>query len=116
MFTLPASPWTANEFGSVYGGMLALLAASAGSAAVQTVAPVGTPFAALDMKVNVLRPSFPDGGELTATATVLHAGRRLAIAATEVVGAEGKIVALATGTTMLGDAAAARSAAAYQLA
>ena len=41
--------------------MLALLAASAGSAAVQSIAEVGTPFAALDMKLNVLRPVFPDG-------------------------------------------------------
>ncbi|MBD0330586.1 MAG: PaaI family thioesterase [Thermoleophilia bacterium] len=112
VFTLPATFWTANEFGSVYGGMLALLAASAGSAAVQTIAPVGTPFAALDMKLNVIRPAFPDGGELRATATVVHAGRRLAIATTEITGAGGKAVALSTGTTMLGEAAAAR----YQLA
>ena len=55
-FVLPAGPWTTNELGTVFGGMLALLAASAGSAAVQSVAEVGTPFAALDMKLNVIRP------------------------------------------------------------
>jgi uncharacterized protein (TIGR00369 family) len=109
-FVLPAGPWTSNELGGVFGGMLALLAASAGSAAVQSVAAVGTPFAALDMKVNVIRPVFPDGSELTATATVVHAGRNLAIANTEIVAANGKTVALATGTTALGGAAAARSA------
>jgi uncharacterized protein (TIGR00369 family) len=107
-FTMPASGWTANEFGSVFGGMIALLASSAGSAAVQTVAPPGTDFAALDMKLNLLRPAFPDGSELVATATVIHSGRKLAIASTEVAGAEGKTVAIATGTTMLGEAAAAR--------
>ena len=111
-FVLPAGPWTTNEFGTVFGGMLALLAASAGSAAVQSVAEVGTPFAALDMKLNVIRPVFPDGTDLTATATVVHAGRNLAIANTEIVAANGKTVALATGTTALGDAAAARAAAA----
>lgn len=108
VFALPASGWTANEFGSVFGGMIALLAASAGSAAVQSVAPAGTQFAALDMKLNILRPAFPDGSELVATATVIHSGRKLAIASTEVVGAEGKTVAIATGTTMLGEAAGLR--------
>jgi uncharacterized protein (TIGR00369 family) len=111
-FALPAGPWATNEFGTVFGGMLALLAASAGSAAVQSVAEVGTPFAALDMKMNVIRPVFPDGTDVTATATVVHAGRNLAIANTEIVAANGKTVALATGTTALGDAAAARAAAA----
>ncbi len=110
-FVLPAGPWTTNELGTVFGGMLALLAASAGSAAVQSVAEVGTPFAALDMKLNVIRPVFPDGTDLTATATVVHAGRNLAIANTEIVAANGKTVALATGTTALGDAASARAAA-----
>jgi len=110
VFALPASGWTANEFGSVFGGMVALLASSAGSAAVQTVALPGTEFAALDMKLNIIRPAFPDGSELLATATVIHSGRKLAIASTEVVGADGKTVAIATGTTMLGEAAAARAA------
>jgi uncharacterized protein (TIGR00369 family) len=108
VFALRASGWTANEFGTVFGGMLALLASSAGSAAVQTVAAAGTRFAALDMKLNIIRPAFPDGDDLVATATVVHAGRKLAIATTEIVSAEGKAVALASGTTMLGDAAAGR--------
>jgi uncharacterized protein (TIGR00369 family) len=109
VFALRASGWSTNEFGTVFGGMLALLASSAGSAAVQTVAPAGTPFAALDMKLNLLRPAFPDGSDLVATATVVHAGKKLAIANTEIVNAEGKPVALASGTTMLGEAAASRS-------
>ena len=109
-FALPASGWTANERGSVFGGMVALLASSAGSAAVQTVAPPGTEFAALDMKLNIVRPAFPDGSELLAKATVIHSGRRLAIASTEVVGGDGNTVAIATGTTMLGEAAASRAA------
>ncbi len=109
VFALPASGWTANEFGGVFGGTIALLASSADSAAVQTVAPAGTHFAALDMKLNMLRPAFPDGSELVATATVVHTGRRLAIASTEVVGGDGKTIAIATGTTMLGEAAAGRA-------
>jgi uncharacterized protein (TIGR00369 family) len=116
VFTLRASGWSANEFGVVFGGLLALVASSAGSAAVQSVAPTGTRFAALDMKLNILRPAFPDGTDLVATATVVHAGRKLAIAHTEIMNAEGKPVALASGTTMLGEAAAARADEAASLA
>jgi uncharacterized protein (TIGR00369 family) len=60
--------------------------------------------------VNVIRPVFADGSDLVATATVAHLGRKLAIASTEIVGADGKTVALATGTTSLGEAAELRAA------
>jgi acyl-coenzyme A thioesterase PaaI-like protein len=48
------------------------------SAAVQTTAERGTDFAALDMKINPLRPVHSDGQQLVATGTVLHHGHRLA--------------------------------------
>jgi uncharacterized protein (TIGR00369 family) len=110
-FVLPTHGWCANELGTVFGGLIALLAASAGSAAVQTLAPAGTAFKALDLKLNLIRSASPDGGELRATGTVVHRGRQLAIANTEVVNEQGKRVALATGTTMLGPAAERESAA-----
>ena len=100
-FAMPATGWCANELGTVFGGMVALLASSAGSAAVQSTAPVGTRFTALDMKLNLLRPLFADGRELTATGTVTHRGRQLSISSTEVTNEDGKCVAIATGTTML---------------
>jgi uncharacterized protein (TIGR00369 family) len=100
-FVQPATGWCANELGTVFGGMVALLASSAGSAAVQSTAPVGTRFTALDMKLNLLRPLFADGRELTATGTVTHRGRQLSISSTEVTNEDGKTVAIATGTTML---------------
>jgi uncharacterized protein (TIGR00369 family) len=100
-FVQPATGWCANELGTIFGGMIALLASSAGSAAVQSTAPVGTRFTALDMKLNLLRPLFADGRELTATGTVTHRGRQLSISSTEVTNEDGKTVAIATGTTML---------------
>ena len=100
-FVLPASPWLANEFGTVFGGMIALLASSAGSAAVQSIAPVGTRFTALDMKLNIIRPVQADGAELTARAQVVHRGRQLAIASTEIFDGRDKRIAVATGSTML---------------
>ena len=101
-FSLPTSPWLANEFGTVFGGMVALLASSAGSAAVQSIAPVGTRFTALDMKLNIIRPAQTDGSDLTARAQVVHRGRQLAIASTEIFDGRDKRIAVATGSTMLG--------------
>jgi acyl-coenzyme A thioesterase PaaI-like protein len=49
------------------------------SAAVQMTAERGTDVAALDMKINLLRPVHPDGQQLVATGTVLYGGRRLVI-------------------------------------
>jgi uncharacterized protein (TIGR00369 family) len=109
-FVLPTHDWCANELGTVFGGLIALLAASAGSAAVQTLAPAGTAFKALDLKLNLIRSSAPESGELTATGTVVHRGRQLAIANAEILNEQGKRVALSTGTTMLGPAAERESA------
>jgi uncharacterized protein (TIGR00369 family) len=99
-FTLPASPWLRNEWGTVYGGVLALLAKSAGAAAVQTTADPGTGFTALDIKINFLRAVPADGRELRATGTVLHRGKRLAIATADVLHGEQRVATL-TGTTAL---------------
>ena len=95
-----ASGWLAQEFGAVFGGAIALLGMSAASGAVQAVAEPDTAFAALDMKVNLLRPVQPDGTDLVATGTVLHRGRRLSIATSDVHHG-GRRVAVVTGTTAL---------------
>jgi uncharacterized protein (TIGR00369 family) len=100
VFAMHASDWLRNEFGSVYGGAVTLLAKSAAAAAVQTLAVAGTRFTAIDVKVNLLRPIAADGGDLVATGTVMHRGRRLSIAAAEVMHGPHR-VALATGTTAI---------------
>ena len=99
-FTLPASAWLRNEWGTVYGGALTLLAKSAAAAAVQTTAAQGTGFSALDVKVNYLRAVPADGRELQATGTILHRGKRLAIATAEVTHGDHRVAVL-TGTTAL---------------
>jgi len=100
VFSLPARPDLVQELGTVFGGVIALLAHSAGGAAVQTIAPAGTGFTALDLKVNFLRPARAEGQELTATGLVAHRGRRLSIA-NAVVTDQGRRIAVATGTTAL---------------
>jgi uncharacterized protein (TIGR00369 family) len=100
-FVLPATGWLRNDAGAIFGGAIALLANSAAAGAVQTVAPVGTRFAALDVKVNFLRPVAADGANMVATGVVAHRGQRLVIATADVLDGEGRRIALATGTTAL---------------
>jgi uncharacterized protein (TIGR00369 family) len=100
VFSLPVHPGLLQELGTVFGGVMALLANSASGAAVQTIAPAGTGFTALDLKVNFLRPARAEGEELIATGAITHRGRRLSIA-NAVVTYRGRRIAIATGTTAL---------------
>jgi uncharacterized protein (TIGR00369 family) len=97
---LPCSRWLSTSAGTIQGGFTAMLAESAMTSAAFSTAPPDTAVAALDFKVNYLRPVFPDGEDLTARARILHRGRTLVIGAAEILNAEGKQVALATGSSM----------------
>ena len=99
-FSLPMHGWLLQEIGTVFGGIIALLAKSATAGAVQTAASAGTRFTALDLKVNFLRAVEADGTELLAEGKVVHRGSRLVIANTNVTHRT-RTVALATGTTAL---------------
>ena len=97
---LPCSKWLSTSAGTIQGGFTAMLAESAMGAAAFSTVEAGTAIASLDLKVNYLRPVFPDGEPIVAKARMLHRGRTLAIAAVEITNAEGKQVALATGSSM----------------
>ena len=99
-FTLPAHGWLSQPLGFVEGGVTACLADSAMSAAAQTTVADGRAFAPVDLRVNFLRPVLPDGRDLTATASVIHRGRSMVYTRAEVVNDEGKIVAMATATSL----------------
>lgn len=100
VFSLPVHPGLLQELGTVFGGVIALLANSASGAAVQTIAPAATGFTALDLKVNFLRPVRTEGEELIATGAITHRGRKLSIA-NAVVTYQSRRIAIATGTTAL---------------
>ena len=97
---MPASEWLASPTGLLQGGTIAMLADFAMLIAVETKRPAGLAFAALDLKVNFLRPVPPDGADLTARAEVVHSGRTLAITSATVTNAQGKPVLLATGSSI----------------
>lgn len=100
-FTLPATGWINSPTGRPIGGATAMLADSALQAAVQTTVPAGTSFAPLDVKVNFIRPVDADDRDLTARGVVKHRGKTTAVATSEVVNADGKLVALATGSALI---------------
>jgi uncharacterized protein (TIGR00369 family) len=101
-WTMPASEWLcAPVQGRLYGGAIAMLAGTAIDSTVQTTLPAGTAFAPVDLKVYFLRPVPPDGRDLVARGTVIHRGRSMAIGTSEVFDADGKKVAVATGSAVI---------------
>ena len=99
---MPASEWLCTPVpGRLYGGATAFLAGTAIDGAVQTTVPAGTAFASVDLKVYFLRPVVPNGQPLVADGTVIHRGRTVAIGTSEVFDADGKKVAVATGSALV---------------
>jgi uncharacterized protein (TIGR00369 family) len=109
-FSLPTTEWLcAPPPGRVQGGAVAVLAEAAITAAVQTTLPAGVTPGPIDLKLNYLRPLAASGGVAVATGTVVHAGRRLAVANAEVHDFTGKPIAVATGSTWLSASEPARN-------
>lgn len=101
-FVMPASEWLcAPAARRVQGGMTAVLAETALSAAIQTRIPAATALAPIDLKLNYLRPLAADGRDAIAHGWVVHSGRRIAVAHAEVLNADEKPVAIATGSAMI---------------
>lgn len=96
-----ATGWLTSPARTVYGGVIAYLADSAMMGAVTTTLPAGHSAASLDLKVQFLRPGLADGRDLVVRADVVHRGRSLAITRAEVLNADGKQIALATGSAMV---------------
>jgi uncharacterized protein (TIGR00369 family) len=101
-WTMPASGWLcAPVQGRLYGGAIAMLAGTCIDGTVQTTLSAGTAFGPVDLKVYFLRPVSPDGRDLVARGTVIHRGRSMAIGTSEVFDADGKKVAVATGSSVI---------------
>lgn len=100
--TLPASAWfCAPPAGRVQGGLVALLADAAISAAAATRIPPETQFSLGELKLNLLRPLTSDGRRAQAVARTVHAGRRIAVATAEIADADGRPIAIASGSGLI---------------
>lgn len=101
VFAMPATEWLTSPLGTVEGGVTACLADLSMACAVQTTMPAATAYAPVDLRVQFVRPVLPDGRALTATGTVVHRGRTTAVTRADVTNADGKLVATATGSSLI---------------
>jgi uncharacterized protein (TIGR00369 family) len=100
-YALPATGWLcAPPPGRVQGGAVAILAEAAMTAAARTAATPDTQFSPVELKLNYLRPLAADGREARARAHVVNAGRRFVVTGAEVRDADGRLIAVASGSAM----------------
>jgi uncharacterized protein (TIGR00369 family) len=99
--SLPASAWFSNGGPSVYGGLLAWATDFTMGAAVYSTLHAGDVFAPLDMHIRFIRPALINTGDLTLSGSVRHRGRLLRVVSCDIDNAEGKRVAMATGSALV---------------
>ena len=100
-FRLTPREFHYNPLGSVHGGVYAALLDTACGCAVHTKLPAGVFYTSLDLSVKFLRPVTVDTGTVTAEGTVVHLGRRTALAEARIVDAAGKVYATATSSCLI---------------
>ncbi|GGG19738.1 phenylacetic acid degradation protein [Rhodococcoides trifolii] len=101
VFTLLPGEYHYNPIGSVHGGIIATLLDSAAGCAVQTKLAAGVGYTSLDLSVKYLRGIRADTGVVTCTGTVVHIGRRTALAQAELRDATGRLLASATSSCVV---------------
>lgn len=98
---MAATEWHCGMGGTVYGGLLALLAQTCMESAILTTLPAGTLHATLDLTVHFIRPILPGQGTVKVEASVDHRGRLVRVASARVLDAEGRTAALARSSAMV---------------
>jgi len=100
-FDMPASPWFSAGGPAMYGGAIASALDTVMTGAIYSSLDIGSFMANLDLKVRFLRPAMLDGSRLTLTSEVVHRGRTVRTARSEMTDASGKRIALATASAMV---------------
>jgi len=90
-----------NPNGVVHGGVAAMLLDTVTGCAVMTRLPFGMTCATLELKVNYIRSLSARSPRVTAEGTVLHLGRRSAVAEGKLLLPDGRLAAHATSTLMV---------------
>jgi uncharacterized protein (TIGR00369 family) len=86
-----------NPLGMVHGGYAATLLDSAMGCAVHTKLAAGQSYSTLEFKINFTRALTTETGEVEAIGTIVHVGKKTAVAEGKLVDAQGKVYA--TGNT-----------------
>ena len=100
-FRLTPREFHYNPLGTVHGGVFATMLDSACGCAVHTMLPAGVFYTSLDLSLKFLRPVTVDTGPITAEATVIHFGRRTALAEGRITDAAGKVYVTATSSCLV---------------
>jgi uncharacterized protein (TIGR00369 family) len=100
-FRLTPREFHYNPIGSVHGGVFAAMLDSACGCAVHFRLPAGVYYTSLDLSVKFLRPVSVDTGQITAAGSVVHLGRRTALAEGRITDATGRILATATSSCLV---------------
>jgi uncharacterized protein (TIGR00369 family) len=108
VYSLPASGWfCAPPPGRLQGGVIITLIEAAMFGAARTTLPIGHTVHPVELKINLLRPLASDGRVARARGHVVHSGRRVVVVRGELSDADGRAIAVATGSALLGEAVAA---------
>jgi len=100
-FRLTPREFHYNPLGTVHGGVFATLLDSACGCAVHTLLPVGVFYTSLDLSVKFLRPVTVGTGAITAEGSVVHFGRRTALAEARITDDAGKVYVTATSSCLV---------------
>jgi uncharacterized protein (TIGR00369 family) len=90
-----------NPFGVAHGGLAASMLDSALGLAIYSTLPAGNAITTLELKVNLVRAITKDTGPLRAEGRVIHCGRTVATADSDLKDASGKLYAHANTTCMI---------------
>ena len=101
VFAVTPAEFHYNPAGHVHGGFAATVLDSAMGCAVYTTVGLGETYTTIELKVNYLKPITVATGPLRGIGTVLHRGRRTAMAEGRLEDAAGKLLAHATTTCLI---------------
>lgn len=101
VFTVTPAEFHYNPAGHVHGGFAATVLDSAMGCAVYSTVELGWTYTTIELKVNYLKPITVGSGPLRGIGTLLHRGRRTAMAEGRLEDAAGKLLAHATTTCLI---------------
>ncbi|MCW2757843.1 MAG: hypothetical protein JWO46_1589 [Nocardioidaceae bacterium] len=103
VFTCTPDASAYNPIGAVHGGLVCTLLDSVCGCALHSTLPAGRGYTSVEIKVSYLKAVSAASGVLTATGTVVKAGRRVGFTEGVVTDASGAVVATATSTLLVFD-------------
>ena len=90
-----------NPIGTVHGSVMVAALDSAAGCAVHTTLPVGVGYTTVDLGTTFLRTVRADTGTLRCEGTMIHSGRRIAVAEARLLDAEERVYAHAKATCLI---------------